>query len=120
MQCSTPSTLAAALVAILHVCAVQARYQGDIMLTPEQQRSLEATSNPNSPFSPQNAVVRNMRSLWPNAVVPFIIDNSLGKSPSNLFEHAELVIRWLMFHYIIEPLIWITILFALHTSYHFK
>ena len=69
-------------IALVLLCselpAVQARYQGDIMLTPEQQATLEATSNPNNPFSPQRAVVRNMRSLWPNAVVPYVIDGSLG------------------------------------------
>ena len=54
-------------------------YGGDIMLTPEQQAALEATANPNDPFSPQRAVVRNPRSLWPNAMVPYIIDSSLGK-----------------------------------------
>lgn len=53
-------------------------YEGDIMLTPEQQSTLEATANPNDPFSPQQAVVRNPRSLWSNAVVPYIIDSSLG------------------------------------------
>ena len=83
--------LAAALVAIAAIqsSAVQAQaeydtsgqtmYQGDILLTEEQQATLEATSNPNDPFSPQQAVVRNPRSLWPNAVVPYIIDVSLGE-----------------------------------------
>lgn len=70
--------LVALFVAVLHLCAVHALYQGDMILTPEQQRTIEATSNPNDPFSPQNAVVRNMRALWPNAMVPFIIDSSLG------------------------------------------
>ena len=76
-MCST-RLLVALLLAVLHLCAVHALYQGDMMLTPEQQRTLEATSNPNDPFSPQNAVVSNMRSLWPNAMVPFVIDSSLG------------------------------------------
>lgn len=48
---------------------------GDIVLTPEQQGTLEATSNPNDPFAPQNAVVTMERSLWPNGVVPYVIDN---------------------------------------------
>ena len=69
-------------IALVLLCSelstVQARYQGDMVLTPEQQATLEATSNPHNPFSPQRAVVRNMRSLWPNAVVPYIIDTSLG------------------------------------------
>ena len=51
-----------------------------MMLTREQQASLEARSNKNNPFSPQNAVVRDKRELWPNAVVPYIFDNSLGMS----------------------------------------
>ena len=52
------------------------------MLTEEQQAQVEAAANPNDPFSPQQAVVRNQRSLWPNAVVPYIIDNSLGNNYS--------------------------------------
>ena len=77
--------LATALLAALQLVAVSAQadteggmYEGDIMLTPEQQSTLEATANPNDPFSPQQAVVRNPRALWPNAVVPYIIDSSLG------------------------------------------
>ena len=78
--------LATVLLSALHLLAtVSAQtdteggmYEGDIMLTPEQQATLEATANPNDPFSPQQAVVRNPRSLWPNAVVPYIIDSSLG------------------------------------------
>jgi len=49
------------------------------MLTPEQQATLEATSNPNDPFAPQNAVVRNTRSLWQDGRVPYVLDSSLGK-----------------------------------------
>ena len=45
------------------------------MLTPEQQTTLEVTANPADPFAPQNAVVRNQRSLWPNGEVPYITDN---------------------------------------------
>ena len=78
--------LATALLAALHLfTTVSAQadteggmYEGDIMLTPEQQATLEALANPNDPFSPQQAVVRNSRSLWPNAVVPYIIDSGLG------------------------------------------
>ena len=54
-------------------------FGGDIILTPEQQATLEATSNPNDPFSPQNAVVRSTRSLWPSGRVPYIFDGSLSK-----------------------------------------
>jgi hypothetical protein len=77
--------LATALLAAALLATVSAQkdteagmYEGDIMLTPEQQATLEATANPNDPFSPQQAVVRNPRSLWSNAVVPYIIDSSLG------------------------------------------
>ena len=71
--------LSIALVLLCNMLpTVQAMYQNDIILTPEQQATLEATSNPNNTLSPQRAVVRDMRSLWPNAVVPFIIDGSLG------------------------------------------
>jgi len=45
------------------------------MLTAEQQATLEVTANPADPFAPQNAVVRNPRSLWPNGVVPYLLDN---------------------------------------------
>ena len=82
----TTRVLVAVLVssALFLTAAVRAQegtegmYQGDILLTNEQRASIEATSNPNDPFSPQQAVVRNTRSLWPNAVVPYIIDGSLG------------------------------------------
>ena len=69
----------AALVSALLFTNGQSMYQGDIVLTPEQQSTLEATSNPSDPFSPQQAVVRNARSLWPSAAVPYILDASLGK-----------------------------------------
>ncbi len=45
------------------------------MLTPEQQATLEVTANPADPFAPQNAVVRNQRSLWPSGVIPYLFDN---------------------------------------------
>ena len=54
-------------------------YGGDIVLTPEQQATLEATSNPNDPFAPLNAVVRDTRSLWPNGRVPYELAWGLGK-----------------------------------------
>lgn len=53
-------------------------YDGDIILTDAQQSTLEATSNPNDPLAPQSAVVLNQRSLWPNGVVPYILDGSLN------------------------------------------
>ena len=59
-------------------------YGGDIVLTPEQQATLEATSNPNDPFAPQNAVVRNTRSLWPSGMVPYVLDSSLSKWQQNV------------------------------------
>ena len=79
--------LSIALVLCSELSTVQARYmyQGDMVLTAEQQATLEATSNPHNPFSPQRAVVTNMRSLWPNAVVPYIIDNSLGMQLHHLY-----------------------------------
>lgn len=54
-------------------------YGGDIALTPEQQATLEATSNQNSPFSIQNAVVRSEQYLWKDGVVYYIFDDSLSK-----------------------------------------
>ena len=40
---------------------------------------MEAGRNPNDPFSPQSAVVRNERSLWRDGIVPYIFDSSLGR-----------------------------------------
>ena len=54
-------------------------YGGDIVLTPEQQATLEATSNQNDPFSPQNAVVRDQQFLWRNGIVYYVLDDSLSK-----------------------------------------
>ncbi len=63
-------------------------YGGDIVLTPEQQSVLEATSNENDPFSPQNAVVRNDRSLWPNGVIYYTLDSTLSKSTQMQRQHS--------------------------------
>lgn len=52
-------------------------YGGDMLLTPEQQATLEATSNPNDPYSVQHAVVRSKRSIWPGGTVPYVLDGSL-------------------------------------------
>lgn len=71
----------------------QGLYGGDILLTPEQRATIEATANINDPNSPQMAVVRNMRSIWPNAVVPYVIDSSLGElnsSNQSYMHHREL------------------------------
>lgn len=54
-------------------------YGGDIALTPEQQATLEATSNQNSPFSIQNAVVRSEQYLWKQGIVYYILDDSLSE-----------------------------------------
>lgn len=54
-------------------------YGGDIALTPEQQATLEATSNQISPFSIQNAVVRSEQYLWKNGIIYYIFDDSLSE-----------------------------------------
>ncbi len=54
-------------------------YQGDILLTEEQQATLEATANPNDPYSPQHAAVVDRRFKWRGAVVPYVLDDSLSK-----------------------------------------
>ncbi len=53
-------------------------FEGDVLLTPEQQATLEATSNPNDPFAPQNAVVSMERQIWRDGMVPYILHNSLN------------------------------------------
>ncbi len=67
-------------------------YGGDIVLTPEQQSMLEATSNKKDPFSPQNAVVRNEQLLWPDGVIYYTFDSSLSKpsgTGDNLVTHKN-------------------------------
>ena len=54
-------------------------FGGDIALTPEQQATLEATSNQNDPFSIQNAVVKSEQYLWKEGIVYYIYDDSLSK-----------------------------------------
>ena len=66
-------------------------YGGDIILTPEQQSTLEATSNENNPFSPQNAVVKNEQLLWPNGVVYYDLDIDLSK---NIM--LQSVVNWML------------------------
>ncbi len=53
-------------------------FEGDVLLTPEQQATLEATSNPNDPFAPQNAVVSMERQKWRDGTVPYILHSSLN------------------------------------------
>ena len=73
-------SLVTALIAVVQMLTAYAQlYQGDIVLTDSQMHSVEAHANQHSLFAPQDAVVKNRRQLWPNAVVPYIIDNSLGK-----------------------------------------
>ena len=55
-------------------------FGGDSILTAEQQSAMEALANINDPFGPQNAVVRNVQSLWRNNIVPYILDASLSES----------------------------------------
>ena len=74
------SLVAACIVAVVQMQAVYAFYLGDMLLTDAQMHTVEAHANQHSLFAPQDAVVKNRRQLWPNAVVPYIIDNSLGKS----------------------------------------
>ena len=54
-------------------------YGGDIALTPEQQATLEATSNQRSPFSIHNAVVKSVQYLWKNGTLFYTFDDSLGE-----------------------------------------
>jgi hypothetical protein len=60
------------LALTIQVSSCLGNAEGDIMLTDEQQATLEAVSNLDTdPFAPQSAVVRNQRSLWPGGVVPY-------------------------------------------------
>ena len=54
-------------------------FGGDIVLTPEQQTTMEATSNPSNPFSPQNAVITNDQLLWSGGLVYYTFDGSLSE-----------------------------------------
>ena len=60
----------------------------DIRLTPEQQSSKEALANPSDQFGPQSAVVRNDRSLWADARVPYILDSSLDSAARQVIQQA--------------------------------
>ena len=53
--------------------------EGDILLTPEQQRFMEATANPSNINTTQNAAVRFQQSIWQGGVVPYILDNLNSK-----------------------------------------
>lgn len=60
----------------------------DIILTPEQQATLEALANENDPSSPQLAVVRSERSLWSEGRVPYVLDSSLSSSAVQAIQQA--------------------------------
>ena len=49
---------------------------------------MEALANENDPNSPQLAVVRNERSLWPDGRVPYVLDNSLSSSARQAIQQA--------------------------------
>ncbi len=68
-------------------------YQGDILLTREQQSTLEDTSNPDDPYGPQRAVVRRTRSVWLDGRVPYVID-SLGKSRTARAAEHPSTVQW--------------------------
>ena len=54
-------------------------FQGDIVLTTEQEMELLASSvTKNDPFGPQFAVSARSSSMWPNGVVPYTLHSSLG------------------------------------------
>ena len=53
---------------------------GDIRLTPEQRAELSTeTSNK------LKAVMRSTFAMWPNAIVPYVLDGSLGKFYSIIY-----------------------------------
>ena len=52
-------------------------FEGDVILTREQQLTMEASSNPNDPFAPTHAVVNTVSSQWPNATVYYVYDDSI-------------------------------------------
>ncbi len=52
--------------------------QGDIILTKQQQKSLE--SNSNDIQSPQNAVISFDDFKWPGGIIPYELDSSLCMS----------------------------------------
>lgn len=63
--------------------------EGDIVLTPEQQSAIEVEANSRSSNGPQNAVVRNMMSLWRDQTLVYVLDPSLSESPTWSHTHAS-------------------------------
>ena len=55
--------------------------EGDIVLTPDQERdrSMQSTQEEDDPFGPQNAVVADQDSTWPNGQVPYVLSSSLSE-----------------------------------------
>ena len=52
-------------------------YGGDIMLTKQQQENMKKYGNPNGPQSRAASSVPSER--WPNAVIPYTFDCSVGE-----------------------------------------
>ena len=52
-------------------------YGGDIKFTPKQQENMKKYGTPNSPQSRAASNVDSER--WPNAVIPYVFDCSVGK-----------------------------------------
>ena len=56
-------------------------FEGDVILTKEQQLAIETRSNPNDPFAPMHAVSSFEDSKWPNGTVHYMYDSSIpGKN----------------------------------------
>lgn len=62
--------------------------RSDIILTKEDRLSAEVLANENDPNSPQLAVVRSERSLWPEGRVPYVLDNSLSSTARQAIQQA--------------------------------
>lgn len=58
-------------------------YGGDIKFTPKQQENMKKYGTPNGPQSRAASNVDSER--WPNAVIPYVFDCSVGKLNNKKF-----------------------------------
>lgn len=75
-------------------------YLGDIKLTEKQQENMKKYGNP---YGPQSRAASNVPSeRWPNAVIPYTFDCSVGEQKKNLFTCISL--NCVLYKIVIAPL----------------